>query len=167
MVSEENEQCIEVAAAERGRYVIAFDPLDGSSNIDCLVSIGSIFGIWRKVCDPLLLLFLLSSLQPSSSLPFTHLSLPPPHSPLSSSLPFILPPSPSTPLSPSLTCTHPPLPPSKVCEGPACEADLLQPGRDQVAAGYALYGSATMIVLSTGQGVNGFTLDPVSHVNMT
>lgn len=49
MVSEENEQCIEVAAAERGRYVVAFDPLDGSSNIDCLVSIGSIFGIWRKV----------------------------------------------------------------------------------------------------------------------
>ena len=50
MVSEENEKCIEVAAAERGRYVVAFDPLDGSSNIDCLVSIGSIFGIWRKVC---------------------------------------------------------------------------------------------------------------------
>ena len=49
MVSEENEQCIEVAAAERGRYVVAFDPLDGSSNIDCLVSIGSIFGIWKKV----------------------------------------------------------------------------------------------------------------------
>ena len=49
MVSEENEKCIEVASAERGRYVIAFDPLDGSSNIDCLVSIGSIFGIWRKV----------------------------------------------------------------------------------------------------------------------
>ena len=51
----------------------------------------------------------------------------------------------------------------QVCEGPACEADLLQPGRQQVAAGYALYGSATMIVLSTGQGVNGFTLDPVSQ----
>ena len=50
MVSEENEQCIEVPAAERGKYVVAFDPLDGSSNIDCLVSIGSIFGIWRKVC---------------------------------------------------------------------------------------------------------------------
>lgn len=95
MVSEENEKCIEVTAAERGRYVIAFDPLDGSSNIDCLVSIGSIFGIWRKIC-----------------------------------------------------------------EGPACEADLLQPGRDMVAGGYALYGSATMIVLSTGSGVNGFTLDP-------
>lgn len=49
MVSEENEKCIEVPSAERGRYVVAFDPLDGSSNIDCLVSIGSIFGIWRKV----------------------------------------------------------------------------------------------------------------------
>ena len=52
MVSEENEKCIEVPAAERGRYVVAFDPLDGSSNIDCLVSIGSIFGIWRKVTLP-------------------------------------------------------------------------------------------------------------------
>ena len=49
MVSEENEQCIEVPAADRGKYVVAFDPLDGSSNIDCLVSIGSIFGIWKKV----------------------------------------------------------------------------------------------------------------------
>ena len=50
MVSEENEKCIEVPAAERGKYVVSFDPLDGSSNIDCLVSIGSIFGIWKKVC---------------------------------------------------------------------------------------------------------------------
>lgn len=49
----------------------------------------------------------------------------------------------------------------QVCEGPACEADLLQSGRQMVAAGYALYGSATMIVLSTGETVNGFTLDPV------
>lgn len=49
MISEENEQLIEVDAGLRGRYVVAFDPLDGSSNIDCLVSIGSIFGIWRKV----------------------------------------------------------------------------------------------------------------------
>lgn len=40
--------------------------------------------------------------------------------------------------------------------------DALQPGRDFVAAGYALFGSATMVVLSTGRGVNGFTLDPVS-----
>ena len=51
MVSEENEKCIEVPAAERGKYVVSFDPLDGSSNIDCLVSIGSIFGIWKKVQD--------------------------------------------------------------------------------------------------------------------
>ena len=50
----------------------------------------------------------------------------------------------------------------KVCDGPACESDLLQPGRQMVAAGYAIYGSATMLVLSTGSGVNGFTLDPVS-----
>lgn len=50
----------------------------------------------------------------------------------------------------------------QVCEGAACKDDILQPGRAQVAAGYALYGSATMIVLSTGTGVNGFTLDPVS-----
>jgi len=45
---------------------------------------------------------------------------------------------------------------------PCCAEDGLQPGRKMVAAGYALYGSATMIVLSTGSGVNGFTLDPVS-----
>lgn len=132
MVSEENEQCIEVPAAERGRYVVAFDPLDGSSNIDCLVSIGSIFGIWRKVT------IIMSSL----SLSF--------HPPSLSLLPSSHPPSLSFAL--------------QVCEGPACESDLLQPGRDLVAAGYALYGSATMIVLSTGEGVNGFTLDPVSHM---
>ncbi len=47
-------------------------------------------------------------------------------------------------------------------EGPATVKDALQPGRNIVAAGYALYGSATMVVLSTGQGVNGFMLDPVS-----
>lgn len=45
---------------------------------------------------------------------------------------------------------------------PCCVEDGLQSGRKMVAAGYALYGSATMIVLSTGNGVNGFTLDPVS-----
>ena len=49
MISEENEQLIEVDAGLRGKYVVSFDPLDGSSNIDCLVSIGSIFGIWKKV----------------------------------------------------------------------------------------------------------------------
>ena len=66
MVSEENEKCIEVPAAERGRYVVAFDPLDGSSNIDCLVSIGSIFGIWRKVCWLKSRLFCCKSLAPPS-----------------------------------------------------------------------------------------------------
>ncbi len=116
MVSEENEKCIEVSAADRGKYVVSFDPLDGSSNIDCLVSIGSIFGIWRKV-----------NIMSQQILTYLTLSLS-----------------------------------AQICEGPACEADLLQPGRQMVAAGYALYGSATMIVLSTGNGVNGFTLDPVS-----
>ena len=97
MLSEENPELIEVDAGQRGKYVVAFDPLDGSSNIDCLVSIGSIFDIWKKVC-----------------------------------------------------------------EGPACKEDIMQPGHAQVAAGYALYGSATMIVQSTGSGVNGFTLDTAS-----
>ena len=46
-------------------------------------------------------------------------------------------------------------------DAPACKDDILQSGRKMVAAGYALYGSATMVVLSTGHGVNGFTLDPV------
>lgn len=48
-------------------------------------------------------------------------------------------------------------------EGPVTHQDALQPGCNFVAAGYALYGSATMVVLSTGNGVNGFTLDPVSN----
>ena len=90
MVSEENEQCIEVEAAERGRYVIAFDPLDGSSNIDCLVSIGSIFGIWKKVLHS----FIAPSPDPPS--PFTlvslYPSLPPSLPPIT--LPILLPPPP-------------------------------------------------------------------------
>merc|ERR1712077_123656 len=95
LVSEENEAVIEVETARAGKYIVTFDPLDGSSNIDCLVSIGSIFAIFKK-----------------------------PH------------------------------------EGPLAPGDALQSGRQIVAAGYALYGSATMIVLSTGHGVNGFMLDP-------
>jgi len=95
MVSEENTSVIEVEKDHQGKYIVCFDPLDGSSNIDCLVSIGSIFSIYRKEHDN----------------------------------------------EPSI-------------------ADALQPGRTLVAAGYALYGSATMLVLSTGQGVNGFMLDP-------
>lgn len=79
----------------RGKYIVCFDPLDGSSNIECLVSIGSIFAIFRKDDD---------------------------------SVPTL--------------------------------KDVLQPGNKVVAAGYALYGSATMMVLSTGCGVDGFMLDP-------
>ncbi|EEB16006.1 Fructose-1,6-bisphosphatase, putative [Pediculus humanus corporis] len=95
MVSEENETVIEVEKDKQGKYVVCFDPLDGSSNIDCLVSVGSIFAIYRKEHD-----------------------------------------------------------------GFATESDALKPGKSLVAAGYALYGSATMMVLSCGAGVNGFTLDP-------
>lgn len=95
LVSEENEHAIIVEPESRGKYIVCFDPLDGSSNIDCLVSIGTIFAIYKKVTDD----------EPS-------------------------------------------------------EKDALQPGRDLVGAGYALYGSATMIVLSTGNGVNCFMLDP-------
>ncbi|MHC5011364.1 MAG: class 1 fructose-bisphosphatase [Planctomycetota bacterium] len=79
-----------------GGYSIAFDPLDGSSNIDVNVSIGTIFAIHRKVSND----------------------------------------------------------PRGAAE------DLLQPGRDLVAAGYVLYGSSTMLVLSVGSGVQGFTMDP-------
>ncbi|XP_038072013.1 fructose-1,6-bisphosphatase 1-like [Patiria miniata] len=95
LISEENETVIEVEAEQRGKYIVAFDPLDGSSNIDCLVSIGSIFGIWRNGTS----------------------------------------------------------------DAPTKE-QIMQPGRKMVAAGYALYGSATMVVLSAAGTVNGFMLDP-------
>ncbi|KAI8120969.1 hypothetical protein FF38_10828 [Lucilia cuprina] len=97
MVSEENENVIEVEVEKQGKYIVCFDPLDGSSNIDCLVSIGSIFSIYRKQT-----------------------------------------------------------------EGAPTVQDALQPGNQIVAAGYALYGSATAIVLALGpgSGVNGFTYDP-------
>jgi fructose-1,6-bisphosphatase I len=91
-----------------GRYVVVFDPLDGSSNIDANVSVGTIFGIYRRI----------SSLDAVS------------------------------------------------------ERDILQPGRDLAAAGYVIYGSSTMFVYTTGQGVHGFTLDPsigeflLSHENI-
>ena len=99
MVSEENEKEIYVEDQKyRGRYCVVFDPLDGSSNIDAGVSIGSIFGIYRVA-------------EPSQG--------------------------------------HP--------------SDVLRPGREMVAAGYAMYGSFTTLVISTGNGVNGYTLDPVSE----
>lgn len=49
LVSEENEKVVEVETEKQGKYMVCFDPLDGSSNIDCLVSIGSIFAIYKKV----------------------------------------------------------------------------------------------------------------------
>lgn len=95
IASEEHEQIIDLThggTTERGKYIVCIDPLDGSSNIDVNVSVGTIFSIYRNT-------------------------------------------STST-------------------------ADTLQSGRHQVAAGYVLYGSSTMLVYTTGYGVNGFTLDP-------
>ena len=100
VASEEDEQPIPVNVREDrrgGKYVLLYDPLDGSTNIGVNVSIGTIFAIYRR------------------------------------------------------TATK---------KGPGTLADCLQKGRAQVAAGYILYGSSTMLVYTTGQGVHGFTLDP-------
>lgn len=92
------------------KYVVLMDPLDGSSNIDVNVSVGTIFSIYKR----------------------------------------------TSPLG-----------------GPAVLEDFLQPGDKQVAAGYVIYGSSTMLVYTTGNGVHGFTCDPslgvfyLSHENMT
>lgn len=101
MASEEMEAPYPIPAQHpHGKYLLVFDPLDGSSNIDVNVSVGSIFSVLRA--------------------------------------------------------------PQATAEGAALsEADFLQPGTAQVAAGYALYGPTTMLVLSVGNGVAGFTLDPV------
>ena len=97
-VSEEDEEpMLCPPASRRGKYVILYDPLDGSTNIDVNVSIGTIFSIHRRVTAR---------------------------------------------------------------KGEPSLADCLQVGRKQVAAGYILYGSSTMLVYTTGQGVHGFTLDP-------
>src|SRR5437868_280643 len=100
VASEEDESPIPVKVREDrrgGKYVLLYDPLDGSTNIDVNVSIGTIFSIHRR---------------------------------------------------------------SGTKRGPGSLADCLQRGRAQVAAGYILYGSSTMLVYTTGQGVHGFTLDP-------
>jgi fructose-1,6-bisphosphatase I len=99
MASEENDDMIPLQGAysKNGKYVICIDPLDGSSNIDVNVSIGTIFSVYRRVTEP---------------------------------------------------GTEPTL------------ADVLQKGSELVAGGYVIYGSSTMLVYSTGKGVNGFTLDP-------
>lgn len=97
MASEEDEGPIPIPEPYTpGKYVVLFDPLDGSSNIDVNAPVGTIFSVYRRV-------------------------------------------------SPT---------------GPGTMADLLQSGRKVVAAGYVIYGSSTMMVYSTGQGVHGFTYDP-------
>lgn len=98
IASEENEDIILVdnAVSSNAKYVVALDPLDGSSNIDVNVSVGTIFSIYRR----------------------------------------------------------------KSLSGPAMLEDFLQKGTEQVASGYVIYGSSTMLVYTTGKGVNGFTLDP-------
>lgn len=109
LASEEEAEIVPLPQGANGKYVIAFDPLDGSSNIDANVSIGTIFSIHQRVSST----------------------------------------------------------------GPGTLEDFLQPGRIQVAAGYILYGSSTLVVYSTGHGVHGFTLDPsigewlLSHPHIT
>lgn len=107
LVSEETESYVDLN--NNGGYVIAIDPLDGSSNIDVNVSIGTIFSIYRR---------------------------------------------------------------KSAIGKPIQEEDILQTGAEQVAAGYILYGSSTMLVYTTGHGVNGFTYEStlgeyvLSHANM-
>src|SRR5262245_35897947 len=109
MASEESADIIPIPGSKKGKYVLMFDPLDGSSNIDVNASIGTIFSIHRRVTN---------------------------HSPDGS------------------------------------VEDCLQKGIAQTAAGYFIYGSSTMMVYTTGHGVNGFTLDPslgeflLSHENI-
>jgi fructose-1,6-bisphosphatase I len=111
IASEENDDFVafESSYCQQGNYVVLFDPLDGSSNIDVNVSIGTIFSIFRRTSEN---------------------------------------------------------------GTPATLEDMLQSGTEQVAAGYVLYGSSSMLVYTTGFGVNGFTLDPsigeycLSHPNM-
>jgi len=98
VASEESDEYIpiESAVSVDAKYIVAIDPLDGSSNIDVNVAVGTIFSIYRR----------------------------------------------------------------KSIKGKASIDDVLQRGTEQVAAGYVIYGSSTMLVYTTGKGVNGFTLDP-------
>ena len=99
IASEENEDFVQLHTVtdKKANYLVVFDPLDGSSNIDVNVSVGTIFGIYRRKSD---------------------------------------------------------------AKGAVNLDDFLQKGTDLVAAGYVLYGTSTLLVYTTGRGVNGFTLDP-------
>jgi fructose-1,6-bisphosphatase I len=112
IASEENDDFITIAGCNndnQNKYVVLMDPLDGSSNIDVNVSVGTIFSIYHRI----------------------------------------------TPIG-----------------TPVQKEDFLQPGNKQVAAGYIIYGTSTMLVYTTGHGVNGFTLNPaigtwyLSHPHM-
>ena len=112
IASEEEDDFISINSSHnqhQNKYIVLIDPLDGSSNIDVNVSVGTIFSIYRRV----------------------------------------------TPIG-----------------TPVSLEDFLQPGRAQIAAGYIVYGTSTMLVYTTGDGVNGFTLNPalgtfyLSHPNM-
>lgn len=110
VASEEHSEYIIIDSeiSRNAKYIVCIDPLDGSSNIDVNVSVGTIFSIYRR----------------------------------------------------------------QSADAPIAAADILQRGARQVAAGYVIYGSSTMLVYTTGKGVNGFTLDPsigefcLSHPNM-
>ncbi|MCD4682078.1 MAG: class 1 fructose-bisphosphatase [Bacteroidales bacterium] len=99
IASEENDELVtyDNQISNNGKYVVAIDPLDGSTNIEVNVSIGTVFSVHRRKSEP---------------------------------------------------------------GKPGIESDLLQRGTEMVAAGYVIYGSSTMLVYTTGNGVNGFTLDP-------
>ncbi|HVW14707.1 MAG TPA: class 1 fructose-bisphosphatase [Mucilaginibacter sp.] len=111
VVSEENDEYIYIDSeiSKDAMYIVAIDPMDGSSNIDVNVAVGTVFSIYRRKSE----------------------------------------------------------------EGKATIEDVLQKGTEQVAAGYIVYGSSTMLVYTTGKGVNGFTLDPsigefcLSHPDLT
>jgi fructose-1,6-bisphosphatase I len=98
VASEEDEEVVllNTDVSKNAKYVVAIDPLDGSSNIDVNVAVGTTFSIYRRIS----------------------------------------------------------------LEGNGVLEDILQKGTEQVAAGYVIYGSSTMLVYTTGKGVNGFTLDP-------
>lgn len=110
VASEEHDECIFINSkiSQHAKYIVCIDPLDGSSNIDVNVSVGTIFSIYRRIAN----------------------------------------------------------------DGPVQPHEILQKGIHQVAAGYVVYGSSTMLVYTTGKGVNGFTLDPsigefcLSHPDM-
>ncbi|KLT67240.1 class 1 fructose-bisphosphatase [Pedobacter sp. BMA] len=98
IASEEEEEIIHIESpvSQNAKYIVCIDPMDGSSNTDVNVAVGTVFSIYRR----------------------------------------------------------------KSLEGRASISDVLQKGTEQVAAGYIIYGSSTMLVYTTGKGVNGFTLDP-------